>query len=168
MFTLNPHCRRVDKPLNETILIETNFSKSKITTRRSIKWEEIDFPGNWTIKQAVPSQPVIQNNLIDVIQTPEGLVRMQFENNNNLIGSSSRLTKSSSLRSFISPIDYVVDTPSRMSTSAKSRIQKSFETIPEDHIDELRINKDFDNIVKGVTHTPTEADITASEMEFRY
>ena len=54
MLTLNPHCRRVDKPLNETILIETNFRKSKITTRRSIKWEETEFPENWTIQQAVP------------------------------------------------------------------------------------------------------------------
>ena len=162
MFILNPHCRRVDKPFNETILIETNFRKFKITTRRSIKLEETEFPENWIIQQAVPSPPVIQNSLINIMQTPEGLVKMQFENNNRLIGSTSKLDKSLSMRSFISPMDYVIETPCRTSVSAKSKTQNSEESIQEDHIDELRINKDRDNIVKGINHTLSEADITAS------
>ncbi|XP_075108984.1 uncharacterized protein LOC142180806 [Nicotiana tabacum] len=43
LYTLNPMCKNMDFK-NETILIETNFGKSKVTTRRPIKWDEIDFP----------------------------------------------------------------------------------------------------------------------------
>ncbi|KAG5590515.1 hypothetical protein H5410_041029 [Solanum commersonii] len=31
---------------NQTILVETNFARPKVTTRRPIKWEEIDFPAS--------------------------------------------------------------------------------------------------------------------------
>ena len=72
------------------------------------------------------------------------------------------------MRSFISPVDYVVETPRRTSVSAHRKFQNTEETIQEDRIDELRINKDGDNIVKGINHTLSEADITASEMEYRY
>ena len=154
--------------LNETILIETNFRKSKITTRRPIKWEEIDFPENWTIQQAVPTQPVIQNNLINVVQTPEGLVQMKFDNHNRTIESSSRFGKSLSMRSYISPLDYVVETPHRTSVSAQSRFQNTEETIQEESVNKLKINKNCDNIVQGFNETLSEADITASEMEYRY
>lgn len=47
LFTLSPMCKRIDRDINETILIETNFDKSNITTRRPIKWEEIEFPETW-------------------------------------------------------------------------------------------------------------------------
>ncbi|KAG5582538.1 hypothetical protein H5410_053165 [Solanum commersonii] len=29
---------------DQTILVEINFARSKVTTRRPIKWEEINFP----------------------------------------------------------------------------------------------------------------------------
>ncbi|KAG5567945.1 hypothetical protein H5410_065037 [Solanum commersonii] len=42
LHTLNLMCKVIDLK-NETILIETNFDKSKVVTRRPIKWEEIPF-----------------------------------------------------------------------------------------------------------------------------
>ncbi|KAG5592748.1 hypothetical protein H5410_043262 [Solanum commersonii] len=59
LHTLNPMCKIIDFK-NETILIETNFDKSKVVIRRPIKWEEIDFPQEWVIENA--TQP--QNNVI--------------------------------------------------------------------------------------------------------
>ena len=52
LSTSNPECKLFDKS-NETILVETNFIKSKITTRRPIKWEEINFPDKWILNSAV-------------------------------------------------------------------------------------------------------------------
>ncbi|KAG5568728.1 hypothetical protein H5410_064257 [Solanum commersonii] len=43
LATLNPRCKLYDTS-DQTILVETNFTRSKVTTRRPIKWEEINFP----------------------------------------------------------------------------------------------------------------------------
>ncbi|KAG5605486.1 hypothetical protein H5410_026978 [Solanum commersonii] len=53
LATLNPRCKLYDTS-NQTILVETNFAKSKVTTRRPIKWEEINFPTTWTLDSSVP------------------------------------------------------------------------------------------------------------------
>ncbi|WMV30496.1 hypothetical protein MTR67_023881, partial [Solanum verrucosum] len=42
LATLNPRCKLYDTS-DQTILVETNFVKSKVTTRRPMKWEEINF-----------------------------------------------------------------------------------------------------------------------------
>ncbi|WMV45208.1 hypothetical protein MTR67_038593, partial [Solanum verrucosum] len=42
LATLNPRCKLYDT-FDQTILVETNFAKSKVTTRRPIKWKEINF-----------------------------------------------------------------------------------------------------------------------------
>ncbi|KAG5595156.1 hypothetical protein H5410_036388 [Solanum commersonii] len=56
LSTLNPRCRLYDIS-NQTILVETNFARSKVTTRRPIKWEEIDFPTSWTLNLVIsPNQ----------------------------------------------------------------------------------------------------------------
>ncbi|KAG5572752.1 hypothetical protein H5410_062518, partial [Solanum commersonii] len=84
LHTLNP------------ILIETNFGKSKVVTRRPIKWEEIDFSQEWlndgTIKIRF-SDPIIIDNQ----------------------SMSSRIARSNS--SYISHVDYIVQVPSRASNS---------------------------------------------------
>ena len=46
--TLNPRCKLYDTS-DQTIIVEINFAKSKVTTRRPIKWEEINFPTTWTL-----------------------------------------------------------------------------------------------------------------------
>lgn len=160
LFTLNPHCKKVEKPTNETILIETNFSKTNIMTRRAIKWEEIDFPENWIIEKAMPIKPQIQSNLIDIIQTPEGSVNLQFDNTNKLLESAYK-SRTVSNHSYIEPIDYRVEIPSRASTSQIREEKYSEKSDENNRIDELYIGKD--NIVKS--RNIKIAD-TMSEMSF--
>lgn len=62
LFTMNPRCKRINKSINETILIERNFDMSKITKRRAIKWDEIEFPENWIMEGVVPLPPITQHN----------------------------------------------------------------------------------------------------------
>nr|XP_009776513.1 PREDICTED: uncharacterized protein LOC104226263 [Nicotiana sylvestris] len=122
---------------NETILIETNFGKSKVTTRRLIKWDEIDFPREWVIEEVVAPRNTGNTEVTEIEQTSDGTVKIRFnepEQTDN-ISLSSRLTRSNS--SYISPIDYVVDFPSRASTS---QIREN------NRINEVRISSD--NIVK--------------------
>ena len=79
LTTMNPKCKKMNKPNNETILIESNFNLSKISTRRSIKWDEIEFPQNWIIEGAITSQPKINSNLSNIIQTTDGTIKIEFE-----------------------------------------------------------------------------------------
>ncbi|KAG5570711.1 hypothetical protein H5410_060477 [Solanum commersonii] len=62
LHTLNPMCRIIDFK-NETILIETNFGKSKVVTRRPIQWDEIDFPQEWVIEGATQPKHNINNEV---------------------------------------------------------------------------------------------------------
>ena len=161
LYTLNPQCKMVDKPLNETILIETNFGKSNISTRRTIKWNEITFPENWKIEKAVPAQPQIQNqdNLIEVIQDPEGSVNLRFDQYLKKLPFQSN----NSARSYISPIDYRVElpppTPSRASTS-QIPSEKSISDNDKLHINRQNIVREFKN------KSLDDLDPTMSEMEF--
>ncbi|KAK9714202.1 hypothetical protein RND81_06G079400 [Saponaria officinalis] len=116
LLTLNPCCRLVDKQINETIIIETNFHKSDITTRRRIKWEEISFPDNWKIERAIQPKPVIYTDLLNVTESDDGFVSLNFGNNQNRRPGSQR---TNCMRSYISPYDYYTEPPStsRHSTS---------------------------------------------------
>jgi hypothetical protein len=166
LYTLNPQCRLVDKPVNETILIETNFSQSNITTRRSIKWEEIPLPESWIIERAIPSVPKINDNITQIIQTPEGNIQIEMERtSSNSRPSSSRLIlpKTKSFHSYISPLDGIVETPSRFSTSQIKERFSDEESSKENTVEKLYKNKD--NIVKGI-YNNQEQDITESEMNF--
>lgn len=160
LHTLNPHCRMVDKPLDETILIESNFNRSEITTRRSIKWDEITFPDNWVIERAVPAIPKTQYKATNIVQTPEGNVHINFEHSRTSLGqrSGSRLSRSNSSYYHISPLAYEVRSPSRNSTFQIRETGKTFDESLSDTVEGLRIHPD--NIVR------VEADMTASEMNF--
>ncbi|KAG5630278.1 hypothetical protein H5410_001995 [Solanum commersonii] len=52
--TLNPRCKLYDTS-NQTILVENNFARSKVTTTRPIKWE-INFPTTWIVDFVIPSE----------------------------------------------------------------------------------------------------------------
>ncbi|KAK9705730.1 hypothetical protein RND81_07G077700 [Saponaria officinalis] len=116
LFTLNLCCRLVDKQINETIIIETNFHKSDITTRRRIKWEEISFPDNWKIERAIQPKPIICTDLLNVTESDDGSVSLNFGNNQN---RRPVCQKTNCMRSYISPHDYYTESPStsRCSTS---------------------------------------------------
>ena len=161
LFTLNPMCKRIDKKLNETILIETNFNRSNITTRRSIKWEEIEFPENWIIEQAVPRNPIINKDLQQVIQNNERSFQIQFNNEQRRLLPSSVYARSRSSHSFISPLDYMVDIP-QTSRASTSQVREDLEST--NTVDDLIINQN--NIVHKSNFQKVRETDTVSEMNF--
>ncbi|KAG5589784.1 hypothetical protein H5410_040298 [Solanum commersonii] len=73
LHTLNVMRKMIDFK-NETILIKTNFGKSKVVTRRPIKWEEIDFPQEWFIEGAA----LPKNNINDEVSEIEIVIPLTF------------------------------------------------------------------------------------------
>ncbi|WMV33437.1 hypothetical protein MTR67_026822, partial [Solanum verrucosum] len=84
LSSLNPRCRLYDI-FNQIILVETNFARSKVTTRRLIKWEEIDFPTSWTLNLVIsPNQltdAVTNSNFSHTSQNSDGRICIQFTDN---------------------------------------------------------------------------------------
>ncbi|KAG5572781.1 hypothetical protein H5410_062547 [Solanum commersonii] len=156
LHTLNPMCKMIDLK-NETILIETNFDKSRVVTRRPIKWEEIDFPQEWVIENATQPQNNVNTEISEIEQLNDGTVKIRFHEPTNMLNDnrsmSSRISRSNS--SYISPIDYIVQIPSRASTS---QIRETY------RCDNIRIDRD--NIVKPIRRASSDLDITESEMNF--
>jgi len=154
LHTLNPMCKMIDFK-NETILIETNFDKSKVVTRRPIKWEEIDFPQEWVIENATQPQNNINTEISEIEQLNDGTVKIRFHEPNILLDNRSMSSRISRSTSYISPIDYTVQVPSRASTS---QIRENY------RYDNIEIDKD--NIVKPIQKANSDLDITESEMNF--
>lgn len=156
LTTMNPKCKRFSKN-NETILIESNLDMSKISTRKIIKWNEIEFPENWLLEGAIPPQPKINSNLTNVLQTSDGTVKIKFEQE-DLDNANALIRRSRSNRSvFSSHLDYEVNIPS---TARASTSQIREESFPQ-KIENLTIRN---NIVQG--NYNDEDNITPSEMNF--
>ncbi|KAG5630645.1 hypothetical protein H5410_002362 [Solanum commersonii] len=83
LHTLNPMCKIIDFK-NETILIETNFDKSKVVIRRPIKWEEIDFLQEWVIESATQPRNNINTEISEVEQLNDGTVKIRFSDPMNM------------------------------------------------------------------------------------
>lgn len=150
LYTLSPRCKIAEQN-HETVLFENNFSKSKIITRRLIKWEEINFPTEWIIEEAAVPREITSEEISDIRQSKDGSVTLSFKTHDipRLTDSSSRLTRSVS--SYISPVDYIVDIPSRASTSQ----------IRDTNFDKIIL--DNNNIAKGEDRL---SDPTDSDMNF--
>lgn len=62
--------------------METNFTKSKVTTRRPIKWEEINFPTTWTLNSVTSLRQVTDeatnSEYSHITQNPYRRVCIQF------------------------------------------------------------------------------------------
>ncbi|KAG5616069.1 hypothetical protein H5410_015893 [Solanum commersonii] len=84
LATLNPRCKLYDTS-NQTILVETNF-RSKVTTRRPIKWEEINFSTTWTLDSVIPPRQltdvVTNSEYSHISQNFDGKICMQFDEKN--------------------------------------------------------------------------------------
>ncbi|KAI5649508.1 hypothetical protein M9H77_35513 [Catharanthus roseus] len=134
----------MDKKINETVLIETNFNRSKISTRRIIKWDEIPMPQQWKLERTGYIQSKTEHNIDHIEQTPEGIVYIQMDNTPSRLGNIPRTFSTRSERSYISPLiedkDYI---PYRVSTSQVSeRDEKNH------HVD--KVFKTKENIVKDL------------------
>ncbi|KAG5609746.1 hypothetical protein H5410_021027 [Solanum commersonii] len=124
LHTLNPMCKVIDLK-NETILIETNLEGA--------------------------TQP--RNNIIievsEIEQLNDGTVKISFSDPISIDNQSmsSRITRSNS--SYISPVDYIVQVPSRASTS---QIRENYRCD--------NIKNDRDNIARHVPRISSDLDIT--------
>ncbi|KAG5615246.1 hypothetical protein H5410_015070 [Solanum commersonii] len=127
LHTLNSMCNIIDFK-NETILIETNFGKSKVATRRPIRWDEFDFPQEWVIEGAAQPKDNINDEFFDSTS-----MHNRIDNHS----MSSRISRSKS--SYISPVDYIVQVPSKASTS---QIRENY------RCDNIKIYKD--NIARTI------------------
>ncbi|KAG5627160.1 hypothetical protein H5410_012378 [Solanum commersonii] len=82
LTTLNPRCKLYDTS-DQTILVETNFARSKVTTRRLIKWEEINFPTTWILDSVIPPEQltdVVTNfEYFHISQNSDEKICMQFD-----------------------------------------------------------------------------------------
>ncbi|KAG5586246.1 hypothetical protein H5410_046680 [Solanum commersonii] len=138
LHTLNPMRRMIDFK-NEIILIETNFE--------------------WVIEGAAQTNDNINNEVLEVEQFNDGTVKIKFSDPiamHNRIDNhsmSSRLSRSNS--SYISPVDYIVQVPSRASTS---HIRENY------RCDNIKIDRD--NIARPMPRPSSDLDITESEMNF--
>ncbi|KAL9662665.1 hypothetical protein QQ045_027498 [Rhodiola kirilowii] len=91
--------------------------------------------------------------------TPEGTITLEFDNISRPSTSSrpsSRLSKSSSMRNYISPFDYKIEQPMESSSASTSQIRDT------ERIE--RLIMDHNNIVKGLN--TKDSEITESEMDF--
>ncbi|KAG5631797.1 hypothetical protein H5410_003514 [Solanum commersonii] len=128
-----------------------------VVTRRPIKWEEIDFPQEWVIENATQPQNNINTEVSEIEQLNDGTVKIRFHEPINMLtdnrSMSSRISRSNS--SYISPVDYIVQVPSRASTS---QIRETYKC------DNIKIDRD--NIVKPIRRASSDLDITESEINF--
>ncbi|KAG5608488.1 hypothetical protein H5410_019769 [Solanum commersonii] len=85
LATLNPRCKLYD-PSDQTILVETNFAISKVTTRRPIKWEEVNFPTTWILDSVIPPEQmtdaVTNSEYSNISQNFDGKICVQFDEKN--------------------------------------------------------------------------------------
>ncbi|KAI5681646.1 hypothetical protein M9H77_02874 [Catharanthus roseus] len=134
----------MDKKTNETVLIETNFNRSKISTRRIIKWDEIPMPQQWKLERTGHIQSKTEHNIDHIEQTPEGIIYIQIDNTPSRLGNIPRTYSTISERSYISPLiedkDYI---PYRVSTSQVSERDEN-----NHHVD--KVFKTRENIVKDL------------------
>lgn len=105
--TLTPRCKIISKPSDETILIETNFYKSQISTRKTIKWEEIEFPESWQINKGIKRNSLTHNvtscNVTEIEQSDNGQISITFDKPK--IPKLLRSISQRSFKSYIDPVD---------------------------------------------------------------
>lgn len=103
-------------------------------------------------------KPIIYTDLLDVNQTGDGSVELHFGNNQARLlktssNNSSRLLRSNSVRSFISPLDFEIEKPSTCRAST-SQIREE-ENDNDENLQEIRINnfqRYQENIIRGHTN----------------
>ena len=96
MNTMCPNAILHSNP-GKTVVIDSNCLTTNVAVPRLITWEEIQFPDNWTLNQAVEPSPVVESTVDQILQDTDGNVMISFTPN-----QVSRLTlsRSSSSRSY--------------------------------------------------------------------
>jgi hypothetical protein len=83
----------------KTVVIDSNCLTTNVAVPRLITWEEIEFPENWVLNQAVEPTPQTsgESSVDQIIQDTDGNVMINFTSNRV---SRLTLSRSSSSRSF--------------------------------------------------------------------
>ena len=116
MNTLCPNAILRSEP-GKTVVIDSNCLTTNVAIPRLIKWDEINFPTEWLLPNAVPPTALVQPHLDQIIQNRDGDVEVSF-----VPGQTSRLalTRSVSSRDYGRP--YNVSYPSSSRDSVSSTI----------------------------------------------
>ncbi|PHU08009.1 hypothetical protein BC332_24498 [Capsicum chinense] len=71
-------CKLIDDTSDCTMLIKANFIKCMVTTRRPIRWDEIDFPKTWILNSVTSpkqlAEDVTNSELTHVTQNSDGRI----------------------------------------------------------------------------------------------
>ena len=54
--------------------------KNKITTPKSITWEDVSLSGRWELEEAQPKTPQLQDDVESIAEHPDGKVTINFAN----------------------------------------------------------------------------------------
>ena len=63
---------------SKAIVIDSNFLTTNLAIPKLIKWEEVNFPNNWTIPSVVASQTRMGNKIDQIVQTYDEDVEVTF------------------------------------------------------------------------------------------
>ena len=107
----------------ETLLLQTDLSKSNVQIPQPIKWKDITLPKEWILQGAVastvPNPSVPNNRLHEVTQFDDGSVRLSFARHSissNIVNDDASNTSTIDLGR-ISKLPSVIYTTPRYSTS---------------------------------------------------
>ncbi len=172
LSTLNPRCKLMDDNSDCTLLIETNFIKSKITTRRPIRWDEIDFPQTWILNSVTsPKQladEVTNSELTQVTQNSDGQICLQFDNSLPVYRNSFSIPRKISHIQHISPIEPSAPAygPARNRAASLHTLNSTDLPTSSRNVEKIKINPKT-NIVQDFNNenpTPSEMDFDINSV----
>ena len=166
LSTLNPRCKLIDDTSDCTMLIETNFIKSRVTTQRPIRWDEIDFPKTWILNSVTSpkqlAEDVTNSELTHVTQNSYGKICLQFDNNSTIsYRNSFAMSRSMPTRQYISPIEPPVYSPTRNRVESLHTLNSVDLPTTSHNVDKIKINSKTNIVQDFYNENPTP-----SEMEF--
>jgi hypothetical protein len=133
--TLNPKAKQISCP-GTTTLVQTNLLASKIATNRLIKWEELDFPENWNLPQVVEPEPILNNQVEQIVQTTDGDVEIRFTPQCSFTIPRSISSRYSSNKFYSVPSNM---SRASFSEASSSRIKDDSQTVDHINLSEQKI-----------------------------
>ena len=107
-------------PKGETVLIQTDIHRSRMTVPKTIKWSDIKLPQKWELQEAVPPQKVERSQIEQIFQQSDGKVEISFSSRRSVdLQSIQTQPRSGSLR---------IDPPRSSYSTSSSKIPDDLES----------------------------------------